>query len=340
MGADIGEILVKEEIDLHRLGSKAVAIDGHNALYQFLAIIRGPDGRPLSNRQGKVTSHLSGIFYRTCNLLTNNIRPVYVFDGKPPDFKIKEVRERSQRREEARQKYDEALREGQLEQAKKFAQAASRIDQHILSSGKQLLRLLGIPTVDAPSEGEAEAAYLSKKGLVFATASQDYDSALFGAKFIVRNLAITGRRKLPGKKSYIEVNPELIDIDASLKEIGISREALVLIAMIVGTDYTEGIKGIGPKKALALIRQGLSIDEIYAQNGLQKPEETEQIKQFFMNPPVTDIKELNLERPDQDKLLSFLVDEYDFSEERVRKAIEPVILTYDRRATGLGKFMS
>jgi flap endonuclease-1 len=339
MGTDIGEILSKEDIELRRLGSRVIAVDGHNTLYQFLAIIRGPDGRPLSNREGKVTSHLSGIFYRTCNLLLGNIRPASVFDGKPPDFKTKEIHERSERREEAQRKYDEALRKGELEEARKFGQASARVDQDILSSGKELLQLMGIPTIDAPSEGEAEAAYLNRKGLVYATGSQDYDSALFGAPFIVRNLAITGRRKLPGKNTYIEVNPELIDVEVSLRNLGISREDLILIGMIIGTDYTEGIKGIGPKKALALIKQGLSVDEIYKQRGLKKPEEFDEIKKFFLNPPAIEVSELDFGRPDQERILSFLVDRYDFSEERVKKAIEPVILAFDKKKSGLGKFI-
>ncbi len=340
MGVDIGEILIKEEIQLQRLSSKVIAIDGHNTLYQFLAIIRGPDGRPLMNRQGKVTSHLSGIFYRTCNLLNDNIQPVYVFDGQPPSFKTREIHERTERREEAQRRYDVALEAGRLEEARKFAQAAARISGDILSSGKELLHLMGIPTIDAPSEGEAEAAYLSRRGLVFAAGSQDYDSALFGAPFIVRNLAITGKRKLPGKKAYVEVSPELIDIENSLKNIGISRETLILIAMIVGTDYTEGIKGIGPKKALALLKQGLSVDEIFSQRQLPKPEDFDEIRKFFLNPPVIDVKEINFQKPDEEKILSFLVDKYDFSEERVKKAIEPVILAFDRKKSGLGKFMN
>jgi len=340
MGADIGEILTKEEIGLQRLSSKIIAIDAHNTLFQFLSIIRGRDGRPLMNRQGKITSHLSGIFYRTCNLMSYGITQVYVFDGRPPSFKTREIRERSERRGEAQRKYEVALERGDLEEARKFAQAAARVSDEILSSGEELLRLMGIPTIVAPSEGEAEAAYLAARGLAFATGSQDYDSALFGAPVIVRNLAITGRRKLPGKKAYVEVSPELIDVDISLKNIGVSREDLVTIAMIVGTDYTEGIKGIGPKKALALVKQGVSVDEIYSQRGLEKPENFEEIKQFFMKPPVVEVKEIKFVEPDREKILEFLVDKYDFSEERIKKAIEPVIHMSERKRSGLGRFIS
>jgi len=339
MGTDIGPLLLREEVELEYFSGKVIAVDGHNTLYQFLSIIRGPDGRPLMNRNGKITSHLSGLFYRTCNLLVYNIKPVFVFDGVPPKFKQKEIEERHEKRQEFKEKYEEALQAGDLEEAKKYAQGMASVDEYIVSSAKRLISLFGLPVIEAPSEGEAQAAYLSQAGLAYAAASQDYDSALFGAPFIARNLAVTGKRKMPGKKLYVEVKPEVIDVNKSLKELGISREQLIMVGILVGTDYNEGIKGIGPKKALSLVRRKLSLREIFSELNEPYSETLDEIYNFFLNPPVKQISSLSFSTPDKEKLVSFLVDENDFNEKRVLNALEPVLESIARRKSGLGRFM-
>lgn len=339
MGTEIGSLLLKEEVELERFSGKIIAVDGHNTLYQFLSIIRGPDGRPLTNKEGKITSHLSGLFYRICNLLIYNIKPFFVFDGPPPKFKQKEIEVRRERRREFYEKYEEALQSGDLEEARKYAQGALSIDEYILSSAKKLITLLGLPVVEAPSEGEAQAAYLNKIGLAYAVASQDYDSALFGAPSIARNLAISGRRKLPGKKAYIEVKPELVDVTRSLKNLDVTLEQLIMIGILVGTDFFEGVKGIGPKKALSFVKKHSSLREIFNELNIPFPDYLDEVYNFFLNPPVKHIDSLNFSTPDKEKVISFLVEENNFNEERVSNALQPVIDSISKRKTGLGKFM-
>ena len=249
MGVQLGDIVPKHAVELGQLGGKRIAIDAMNSLYQFLAIIRQRDGELLKDSKGRVTSHLSGLFYRTANLVEAGIQPIYVFDGEPPRLKRKTIEERRVMRREAFKGWTEALRAGRLEEARKFAQRAAEVSEQIIRQATTLLKHMGLSWVQAPGEGEAQAAYLVQRGDAWAAASQDFDSLLFGAPVLVRNLAITGRRKLPGKDAYVEVKPETVELQKLFAELGVTREQLVDIGILIGTDYNEGMRGIGPKKA-------------------------------------------------------------------------------------------
>jgi len=318
MGVDLGDLFERKEIELKELRNKAVAIDAFNAIYQFLSTIRQPDGTPLKNSRGEITSHLSGILYRTTNLLENGVRPVYVFDGEPPVFKRRTVEERVRTREEMEERWKEALERGEVEEALKYARASSRLKPEMVESSKKLLQYLGVPYVEAPSEGEAQAAYMARKGDAYAAASQDYDSLVFGSPILVRNLTITGKRKLPGKNIYVEVSPEIINLEENLKRLGITREQLVDVALLIGTDYNEGVRGVGVKRALSMVKEGVRVSRLI------EDVDYEEIKEFFLNPPHTDEYELEWREPDEKKVLRFLCDEHDFSEERVKKVLERI----------------
>lgn len=320
MGADIGELLEREEVEIEYFTGRKIAIDAFNTLYQFISIIRQPDGTPLKDSKGRITSHLSGILYRISNMVEAGIKPIFVFDGTPPEFKKKELESRRERREEMEEKWKIALERGEKD-AKKYAQAAARVDEYIVESSKKLLEYMGIPYVQAPSEGEAQAAYMAAKGDVDFTGSQDYDSLLFGSPRLARNLAITGKRKLPGKNVYIDVKPEIIDLQKCLQKLGITREQLVDIALLVGTDYNEGIKGVGVKKAYKYIKT--YGDVFKALKALKAQQENiEEIREFFLHPPVTDDYNLKFGKPNEEKIIEFLCEEHDFSRDRVEKAIE------------------
>lgn len=328
----MGDLVPKRSIELKDLKGKSVAIDAYNALYQFLAIIRQPDGTPLMDRRGRITSHLSGLFYRTANLLELGIKPIYVFDGTPPALKEAEIKRRKQLREEALIKYEQALREGRLEEARIYAQATATLKDYMAEDAKRLLDLMGVPWVQAPGEGEAQAAYLVKRGDADYCASQDYDSLLFGAPRLVRNLTISGRRKLPRKPVYIEIQPEIVELDEVLKTLNITRSQLIDIGILVGTDYNPmGIKGIGPKTALKLIREHGSLEK--ALNHVKDakfPVPPEEIKEIFLRPKVSSNYEIKWNPPKLDKIVAFLCGERDFSEERVRKALDKVIVSQEK----------
>ena len=323
MGVNLRGLVPKTTVNLKDLSGKSIAIDAYNALYQFLAIIRQPDGTPLKDHTGRITSHLSGLLYRTANLVEMGIRPVYVFDGTPPALKEVEIKRRMRVKEEAAIKYERALKAGRVEEAHKYAQATSRLKDYMTEDSKRLLTLMGIPWIQAPSEGEAQAAHMTKKRDSHYCASQDYDSLLFGAPTLVRNVTLSGRRKLPGKKVYVEVVPEIVDLKQTLTQLDITHEQLIDIGILVGTDYNpDGIKGIGPKTALKLIKKHGSIENVPNLDEAEFPVPPQRIRQIFLEPKVTDNYELKWTKPDTEGVIDFLCGERDFSEDRVRKALE------------------
>lgn len=332
MGVRLGGIVSGRKVDFSELSGRVVAVDAYNVLYQFLSVIRGFDGTPLRDRRGRVTSHLSGLLYRSARLIEAGVRLVYIFDGVPPALKGAEVERRIRAREEAFLKYKEAKREGRLEEARVYAQASSRLRDYMVDGAKRLLEFTGVPWIQAPSEGEAQAAYLAMKGDVWAAASQDYDSLLFGAPRFIRNMAITGRRKLPRKRVYITVKPEVVELSQVLGQLGITREQLVVLGVLVGTDFNpEGIKGIGPKTALKLVKKYKTLDGVVKNlKGAKFPVEPEKIVDMFLNPDVTDNYTIRWREPKASGVIGFLCGEHDFSEERVRKALEKISAGYEK----------
>ncbi|MCW1301372.1 MAG: flap endonuclease-1 [Candidatus Nanoarchaeia archaeon] len=326
MGVNLRDITtVKHEVELKDLIGKKVAIDAFNAIMQFLTVIRQRDGIPLMDSRGNVTSHLSGLFYRTCNLLVNGIWPCYVFDGEPPPFKHKTIEKRVERREDAARKYEEALKKGIVEEAYLYAQQTASITEQIISESKRLLEAMGIPCVMAATEGEAQCAYMCRVGDVDFSASQDWDSLLFGSPRLVRNLNVVGKRKLPRKEVYVEIKPEVIYLDELLSSLGINREKLILIGILVGTDYNpEGIKGIGPKRALELVKKK-NVEEVMRELKWEFEVDWREILQFFLEPKINPNYKLEWKELDKEKVMKILCDEHDFSADRVEKSINEVL---------------
>ena len=335
MGVQLGNLIPKKEIELIELSGKKIAIDAYNILFQFLSIIRDRvTGEPLRDSKGRTTSHLSGLLYRTSNLIEAGIKPVFVFDGEPPKFKKKTIEAREELKKEAKKKWENALEKG--EKAITYAQAATQLTDEMVESSKKLLDLMGIPWVQALSEGEMQCAYMCKKGDVFASGSQDFDSLLVGSSRLVRNLSITGKRKLPRKEVYIEVKPEIIELEEVLSSLGIDQKQLILVGILIGTDYNpEGIKGIGPKKALDLVKQHKTLPKILEKINWQFETSAEDIYNFFLNPPVTNKYKLEWKDPNQEKLIDFMVGEHDFSRERVEKVIEKLQAATKERQVSL-----
>ncbi|MEM0201441.1 MAG: flap endonuclease-1 [Candidatus Micrarchaeaceae archaeon] len=333
MGKLINEI--KKPITLDQLSGKVIAIDAYNTIYQFLSIIRQPDGTPLMDSKNRVTSHLSGIFYRTLNLIENNIQPIYVFDGIPSTLKQRTISARIKKREEALEAWNKAKEEGMIESARTYAMASTRINKDIVESSKELLGYMGIPFIQAPGEGEAQGAAMTKTGIAYGSASQDYDSFLFGAVNVIRNLTISGRRKLPRKNVFINVEPELSMTEDLLRKLDLNQLQLVMLGALVGTDFNTGIEKVGPKTALKLVKENPTIRKL--ENAVKEKYNfefdvpLEEIVDVFIKP---DIKNINKEefdillknfKPDSEKLLKFLSEEHEFSEERISSGIKKLL---------------
>ncbi|MEM3622285.1 MAG: flap endonuclease-1 [Candidatus Bathyarchaeia archaeon] len=324
MGVNLRDLVPKKIVRLEDLSGKSIAIDAYNALYQFLAIIRQPDGTPLKDTMGRITSHLSGLLYRTSNLVEMGIKPIYVFDGIPPTLKEVEIKRRMKAKEEALIRYEQAIKEGKIEEARMYAQATSRLKDYMAEDSKKLLDLMGIPWVQAPSEGEAQAAHLVKRGDADYCASQDYDSLLFGAPRLVRNVTISGKRKLPSKNVYVEVIPEVVELENVLRECDITYEQLIDVGILIGTDFNpDGVKGLGPKTALKLIKEHGNIENAMQHlKNAEFPVEPQRIREIFLHPKVTDNYKIEWKEPDIGGIVNFICRERDFSEDRVRKAVE------------------
>ncbi len=322
MGVNLSDIVPVERRELEDLSGQTLAIDAYNAIYQFLSIIRGPDGTPLKDSRGRVTSHLTGLLYRNINLLEANIRPAYVFDGHPHVMKAHTLAERSERRAKAHEDWKEAVSDGDVERARSKATQSSRINNEIVESSRILLTYLGIPVVQAPEEGEAQAAYMAQQGAVWAASSQDYDALLFGAPRLVRNLNITGRRKMPGSKEYRDVHIEVVELLKVLEANGLeSREQLIDLCMLMGTDYNPGIRGIGPKKGLKLIKEKGTLDRALEAINESIPDR-EVIKEIFLRVEHLDDYKLEWRPAQRDKIVEFMCNEHEFSEARVTAALD------------------
>lgn len=342
MGLDLKGLLTsREKTRLEAFSSKVIAVDAYNTIYQFLSIIRGPDGTLLSDSRGRITSHLSGLFYRNVNFLVLGIKPVYVFDGKPPSLKAAEIERRRQVKKDATVKYEKAVTERNFENMRKYAQQTTSMQDGMVEDAKHLLGLFGIPYVQAPSEGEATAAHLTKTGLAYATASQDYDSILFGARKLVRNFTNSGRRKLPNRNTYIDVEPEIIDTQKVLSELGVTEEQLVDIGILIGTDFNpDGFERVGPKTALKYIKEHGRLEDVpQIQEQLGRIDHN-QIRRIFLEPKVADVAEIKFDVPDYVGIVRYLADERDFSKDRLESSLGRLQKSTQKRSHTLEQWFS
>jgi len=262
MGLQIGDIISKREITFQELKGKTLAVDAFNAIYQFLTTIRQPDGTPLKNSMGDVTSHLSGLFYRNFKLILEGIKLIYVFDGEAPELKLKTREKRREVRKEAKEKYEKAVEEEDVEAMGKYARSDVSLDEQKIKESKELLEAMGIAVIQAPGEGEAQASFMAGKENIYAVSSQDYDCLMFKAPLLIQNLSLArSRRTISG---YKEVFPQIIELNKVLEELEINQEQLICLGILCGTDYNPGgIKGLGPKKSLKIVQEYKTKENIF-----------------------------------------------------------------------------
>jgi len=321
MGLQIGDIIVKKEIQFSDLKAKTIFVDAFNAIYQFLTTIRQPDGTPLKDSNGNITSHLSGLFYRNLKLITEGMKLVYVFDGEAPDLKGKTKEKRLQARKLAKEKYEKAVSEEDVEAMGKYARSEVHLDEKKIKESKELLEAMGIAVVQAPGEGEAQASYLVEQGLGYAVASQDYDCLMFKTPLLIQNLSMSRKRKTIS--GYREVFPQIIKLDEVLKGLEINQEQLICLGILCGTDYNPGgVKGIGPKKSLKIVREFKTKEKIFNVIGKDKYEKYEinfvweDIYNEIAEPNVKKDVKIEFPKVDKDKIKEVLL-KYEFSENRI-----------------------
>ena len=323
MGVQLG-ILVKELkvgkiVDIDFFRGKIIAVDALPTLYEMLAMIRDKRGLYLVDKSGRVTSHLVGLFNRVCRMLANEIRPVFVFDGPPHPLKMRELELRKKEKMEFQKKFIQAVLSGRYDEAKKLGKRAMFVNDEMIQSAKRLLKLMGIPIINAPHDGEAQTAYLVKKEEAFVAAVRDWDAFLYGSPRIVMDLKLS-------PTPY--VLPRFYELSEFLEKAEITLKQLIDIAILIGTDYSpEGFEGIGPKKAYNLIKKYKSIEELIKHRKIKWkydiPPDT--IRNIFLNPDVTDNYTIEFREPNVEKVIEFLVEEYNFSRKRVQKELEDAL---------------
>jgi len=311
MGLKFKDIVSSHEIKLNDLKDKVVALDASNTIYQFLSSIRQDDGTPLMDHEGNITSHFSGILYRTSSLVDKGIKPIYIFDGKSHLLKKDTQAERRQIREEAEIRWREAIDEGRVEDARKFAVRSSRISAGIIEGSKNLLELMGIPYIHAKSEGEAQASYMVSKGDAWCVASQDYDCILFGAPRMLKNLAASGQR----------YRLEMIYLKEVLENNGLTRKQLIDVAILVGTDFNHGIKGIGPKKGRNLIKKHGDVFSVLKHLKTEIDVDPHEVRDIFLGHDFIEDYSIKWNKPDKEGVIDFLCEKHDFSVDRVAGAL-------------------
>lgn len=321
MGTKIKEIITSEEITLDDLSGKTLAVDSFNILYQFLTTIRQRDGSPLMDSKARITSHLSGLFNRTVDLLEKDIKEIFVFDGKSPDLKKKEQQRRLNIKKEADLKLMEARAEGNKEEIRKYAGRTARLTSEMIEESKKLIKALGLPVVQAPAEGEAQASEIVKLGKAYAVASEDFDSLIFGAPILIKNLSISGKRKKTKTLGFITIKPKRIILSEVLNKNSIDQEQLIAIAMLVGTDFNiGGIPQIGIKKSKELIKKfGKDFDSMFKECRWDDYFDVSWYEVFNLIKNMPKKKEFDLKftDPNIDEIKNILVKNHDFNEERI-----------------------
>ena len=340
LGVLLTPIVLREQTTLKALQGKSFAVDGNIELHQFLAIIRKRDGTLFTDPHGRVTSHLIGLFTRTTRLITEyRMRLLFVFDGKPNLLKRRTVEARRIVRQKAEKEYGAAISRGDYSTAWSKAVMTGRVTGDVLDDAKKLLTLMGVPWLEALEDAEAQASHMASNGLVWGVGSKDYDSLLYGAPILARYLTITGREYLPVQRKIRPLKPELVNLQKNLQALGITREQLVDVAILVGTDFNDGVYGVGPKKALALIRRYGSLDKVPAEVRTQVPTNLEEVRLLFLKPRVRDISEIRQTPPDGDGLVRFLFEERGFSKERVIKVATRLSDSHQHPDRGLTEWL-
>ncbi len=317
MGCNLRDLSNPTKIDLSDLAGKRIGIDSFLVAFQFLTSIRDRsetgDGGPLKDSQGRPVSHLMGFLERTTGLLEKGIIPIFIFDGVHPDLKAETIAKRKETSMDAELKWKNALKDGDYKEAQKWAQRCIRYTPEMVEETIEMLHLLGVPAFRAAAEGEAQAAVMAAKGDLDIVATQDWDALLYGAPILIRNIMSDGSKRM-GKT----IKAERILLNELLNENELSREQLVDLGIMIGTDFHPGIKGIGPKTGLKLIKKLGTIEKICIEKEIDVPENLDQIREIFLNHPINENYDLKLKPVDLESLRSWLISR-DFSEKRIER---------------------
>ena len=312
--ADLRQLAHVEDVAFGDLAGSVVAVDAHNWLYRYLTTtVRFTRGRAYTTADGEEVANLIGIVQGLPKLLEGDVVPVFVFDGGVSELKTDEVAERREQRE----RYESELAEAREREDATAAEISTlesrtqRLTELIQETSRELLELFGVPVIEAPAEGEAQAAHMARRGDVDYVGTEDYDALLLGAPLTLRGLTSKG-------------DPELMDFEATLADHDLTWEQLVDVAILMGTDFNEGVPGVGPKTAVKLVREHGDLWGALDDHGAYI-EGADRIRELFLNPDVTDDYEFDTDiQPDLAAARAYVVEEWEVSEEEVERGFERI----------------
>ncbi|MFX0034252.1 MAG: hypothetical protein ACFE9I_01265 [Candidatus Hermodarchaeota archaeon] len=334
-------IIVRKEINFPELAGKIIAIDAPNIIMGLFSFARkNPDGtyaELILDRTQRPISHLYGILYRVSFYYSKNIFPIFCFDGKVSELKRIITKDQLNDFRFTQKWYKQAMKSGNTSLASQIALSKEYMWHNIILESKHLLGALGVPYIESPASAESQCAYLVRKKIVDFSNSQDFDSLLFGCPFVIQNLSKSMRRKIQNKWRYEKIQPLKIDLHKNLENLGITIFQLVDIAILIGTDYFPGIKGIGSKKALTLIRKYITLENLILKEhlnydfGTLKPKTIKKIRAIFLAPDINEnIGILYWNFPDKERILALLCQEHFLNKVRVLQNLEKLEHNYTK----------
>jgi len=310
--ADLRQLAALADVAWDEVADSVVAVDAHNWLYRYLTTtVKWTNDAVYTTVDGEEVANLVGVVQGLPKFFEHDLTPVFVFDGGVTELKAAEVSERRAKRERAEERRAEAEERGDAVEAARLEARTQRLTDVILETTRELLALLDVPVIDAPAEGEAQAAYMARRGDVDYAGSEDYDTLLFGAPLTLRQLTSKGQ-------------PELMDLDATLDRHGISLEQLIDVAILCGTDFNPGVDGVGPKTAMRAITEHGDLWAALETEGWQVPD-ADRVRHLFRDPPVTDDYDLDLDLdPDVAAARDYVIEEWEVDADEVDRGFERI----------------
>ncbi|WP_280585728.1 flap endonuclease-1 [Halorubrum sp. Boch-26] len=309
--ADLRDLAAIRDVAFEEIEGSVVAVDAHNWLYRYLTTtVKWTADETYTTADGVEVANLIGVVQGLPKFFEHDLVPVMVFDGAVTDLKADEIADRREKRERAEDRRAAAAERGDAVEAARLEARTQRLTDTIQKTTRELLRLLDVPIVEAPAEGEAQCAHMAATGTVDHAGSEDYDTLLFGAPTTLRQLTSKG-------------DPELMALAATLDELGLDRQGLVDVAMLCGTDFNEGVHGVGPKTAVKAVREHGDLWAVLDARGSEIPNAAE-IRELFMNPPATDVDVDADVNPDVAAARAYVVDEWGVAADEVDRGFERI----------------
>ncbi|UPV99404.1 flap endonuclease-1 [Halorussus gelatinilyticus] len=310
---DMRQLAVLSEVPFDELDGSVVAVDAHNWLYKYLTTtVKWTRDEVYTTDDGTEVANLVGVVQGLPKFFENDLTPVFVFDGAVTDHKSAEIEQRREERAKREEKLEEAREEGDAVEIARLDAHTQRLTDTIQRTTRELFDRLDVPYIEAPAEGEAQAAHMNRTGAVDYCGTEDYDSLLLGAPLTLRQLTSKG-------------DPELMDFEATLEEHDVTWEQLVDIGILCGTDFNEGVSGVGPKTALKEVKEHGDVWGVLEARGASIEKDVDVIRELFLNPTVSDDYEFDAEMdPDMEAAREYVVDEWGVAEDEVERGFERI----------------